>query len=70
MKYVLKSSRFLFLLTLLALAGCKDSRETGAGDGPGGNKQQQSSTTETGQHIGATKDSTTVDGPKGSLSND
>jgi hypothetical protein len=37
------------------------------GQQPAGN--EKSDVTETGQHIGSSADSTTVDGPKGSMSN-
>ena len=54
--------KLLLLLLSVILISCK-------GEGTGSNQDKQSSATASGQHIGATADSTTVDGEKGSASN-
>lgn len=71
----MKTIKLLAAAILVSAAvSCKDHKGNGSGAGAGDgedytNEQGQSEATETGQHIGATADSTTVDGPKGSISN-
>jgi hypothetical protein len=59
MKTLLKSTLLLFAITLFS---CK-------GEGAGSNENEQESATASGQHIGVATDSTTVDGSRGSMSN-
>ena len=65
----------LFAMILSFTIACKKSNgneTTGSEVGNGenyGNEQNQSDATKTGQHIGATADSTTVDGERGTQSN-
>jgi uncharacterized protein YdeI (BOF family) len=58
-----QSKLILLLLLVATLFSCK-------GEGASSNDNEQTSATASGQHIGPTADSTTVDGPKGSVSND